>query len=297
MKPLVALVLAFFLADDAEVVRSLEAKGIKVRKTGAGEVTEVSVGGLKGIAIEDYHAIGQFRGLVALNLSAEDLRFNDEAARELAGLDRLERFFSNGAQLSDEGFKSLAGWKSLKQLGFDHWFRTQKDKPIGAGLAQLAALPALESIRLGGCMVGIEAMEALSTIKTLKKLDVFHTFYVNDEALRPLQKLPDLRIFIAGPQYQPRLTDEALHILSGVKSLEEIHLTETWLTYGSGFRHLAQLPHLKKLVLPKVVASEEDIQKLKSELPNLAVEWTEPDPATVEKTKATFLRHFEKEKK
>jgi hypothetical protein len=297
MKPFAALVLAFFLADDAEVVRSLEAKGIKVKKTGAGEVTEVSVGGLKGIAIEDYHAIGQFRGLVALNLSAEDLRFNDEAARELAGLDRLERFFSNGAQVTDEGFKSLTGWRSLKQLGFDHWFRTVKDKPIGAGLAHLAALPALESIRLGGCMVGLEATEALATIKTLKKLDLFHTFYVNDEALRPLQKLPDLRIFIAGPQFQPRLTDAALEILSSMKSLEEIHLTETWLTYEGGFKYLARLPHLKKLSIPKVVASEEDIQKLKTDLPSLVVEWTQPDPAIAEKTKATFLRHFEKEKK
>jgi hypothetical protein len=260
-------------------------------------VTELSVGGLKGITLQDYHVVGQCRNLVSLNLSAEDLRFSDEAAAELTGLVRLEKFFSNGAQLSDDGFKSLASWKSLKQIGFDHWFRTVKDRPIGAGLAQLSALPNLESIRLGGCMIGAEAMEALSTIKTLKKIDVFHTFYVNDEALRPLEKLPELKIFIAGPQYQPRLTDQALRILSGVKSLEEISLTETWLTYEGGLKHLAALPKLKKLLIPKVVASEEDVGKLRSELPNLVVEWTLPDPATVEKTKATFQRHFERTKK
>jgi hypothetical protein len=297
MRLLAALVLALFLADDAERVRTLESKGVKIKKTAAGDVTEVSVGALKGITLEDYRAIGQFRGLVALNLSAEDQRFNDEAALKLTELDRLERFFSNGAQLTDEGLKSLAGWKSLRQLGFDHWFRTVKDKPIGAGLAHLASLPVLESVRLGGCMVGAEAIEALATIKTLRKLDVFHTFYVNDEALRPLQKLPDLRIFIAGPQYQPRITDATLRILSGVKSLEEIHLTETWLTYEGGFKHLAALPHLKKLSIPKVIASEEDVQKLRTELPTLTVDWTQPDEATIEKTKATFLRHFEKEKK
>jgi hypothetical protein len=146
-------------------------------------------------------------------------------------------------------------------------------------------------------MIGLEAMEALATIKTLKKLDVFHTFYVNDDALLPLQKLPALRIFIAGSQFQPRISDAALKNLSGVKSLEEISLTETWLTYEGGFKHLAALPNLKKLSLPKVVASEEDIQRLKKELPNLVVEWTLPDEATVEKTKATFNRHFEKQKK
>jgi hypothetical protein len=297
MKFLIVAVFTLALADDAELVRPLEAKGAKIKKGPSGIVTELHVGGLKGITMEDYRSIGQCRNLLVLNLSAEDLRFNDEAAAQLGGLERLERFFSNGAQLSDDGFKSLAAWKNLKQIGFDHWFRTRKDQPIGAGLAHLAALPNLESVRLGGCMVGIEAMEALATIKTLKKLDVFHTFYVNDEALVPLQKLPALRIFIAGPQYQPRLTDAALRHLSGVKSLEEISLTETWLTYDGGFKHLAALPDLKKLSLPKVVASEEDVQRLKTEMPNLVVEWTQPDEATITKTKETFRRHFDKEKK
>jgi hypothetical protein len=296
MKTLLALLLTCGLQDADELIRSLEAKGVKTKKKG-GVVTELSVGGLKTITLDDYKAVGRLRSLTVLNLSAEDQRFNDEAAAQLTGLDQLERFFSNGAQLSDDGFKSLASWKSLKQIGFDHWFRTQKDKPIGAGLAHLAALPNLESIRLGGCMIGIEATEALATVKTLKKIDVFHTFYVNDDALVPLQKLPDLRIFIAGPQYQPRITDAALKILSGIKSLEEISLTETWLTWEGGFQHLTALPNLKKLSIPKVVASEEDVNKLKAAMPGLVVEWTQPDEATIEKTKATFKKFFDKQKK
>ena len=297
MRILLAALLACAVADDVELVRPIEAKGAKTKKTPAGVVTELHVGNLKGITLDDYKAVGQCRNLVVLNLSAEEQRFNDEAAALLTGLDKLEKFFSNGAQLTDDGFKSLAAWKSLKQLGFDHWFRTKKDQPIGAGLAHLAALPNLESIRLGGCMIGIEAMEALATIKTLKKLDVFHTFYVNDEALLPLKKLPDLRVFIAGPQFSPRLTDAALRNLSEVKSLEEISLTETWLTWEGGFKHLAALPRLKKLSIPKVIASDEDVKKLKAELPNLVVEWTQPDEAIIEKTKAAFLKHFEKQKK
>jgi len=297
MKLLIAALLAGALADDAELVRPLEAKGVKTKKTAAGVVAELHLGGLKGITLEDYKIVGQCRSLVSLNLSAEDQRFNDDAAAQLTGLEKLEKFFSNGAQLTDDGFKSLASWKSLKQIGFDHWFRAKKDQPIGAGLAHLAALPNLESVRLGGCMIGLEAMEALATIKTLKKLDVFHTFYVNDDALLPLQKLPDLRIFIAGPQFSPRLTDAALRNLSTVKSLEEISLTETWLTYENGFKHLAALPRLKKLSIPKVIASEEDVNRLKTELPNLVVEWTQPDEATIAKTKAAFQRHFDSQKK
>jgi len=295
MKIVLALVLLCGVQDD-EIVRPLEAKGVKTKKKG-GVVTELSIGPLKTITPDDYKAVGRCRSLVALSLNAEEQRFDDEAAAQLTGLDKLERFFSNGAKLSDDGFKSLASWKSLKQIGFDHWFRTQKDKPIGAGLAHLAALPNLESIRLGGCMIGIEAMEALATVRTLRKIDVFHTFYVNDDALVPLQKLPDLRVFIAGPQYQPRITDAALKNLSAIRSLEEINLTETWLTWEGGFSHLTALPNLKKLSIPKVVASEEDVNKLKAAMPGLVVEWTQPDEATTEKTKATFKKHFDKAKK
>ena len=42
---------------------------------------------------------------------------------------------------------------------------------------------------------------------------------------------------------------------------------------------------------------EAKIAKLKAELPNLMVQWTQPDEATTEKTKAAFLRHAEKQKK
>lgn len=284
------LLLLAAAADDAEILAPLAAKGARSKKTAAGDAVEFSIAGSKELTLDDYRAVGRLRSLTRLNLSAEAIPFNDEAAALVGGLDRLEVFFSNGAKLSDDGFKPLAGWKSLKQIGFDHWFRSVKDKPIGAGLAHLAALPALESVRLGGCEVGPEAMEALATIKTLRKLDVFHTRYVTDDCLPVLQKLPELRIFIAGPQYSTRLTDAALRHLSGVKSLEEISLTETWLSYDGGFRHLSALPNLKKLSIPKVIASEEDVNRLKAELPKLAVDWTLPDAATVEKTKAEWIR-------
>src|SRR6185436_12083879 len=226
MRILLIAALALPFGDEAEILRPLQAKGVKVKKTPAGVVTGVDMGVLKGITIEDYRAIGQCRNLVTLHLLADEMAFTDEAAAQLTGLDRLEKFFSNGARLTDDGFKSLASWKSLKQIGFDHWFRTKKDQPIGAGLAHLAALPNLESVRLGGCQVGIEAMEALATIKTLKKIDVSHARWVDDDSLVLLQRLPDLRIFIGSPQYSPRLTDAALRNLSGVKSLEEIELSE-----------------------------------------------------------------------
>lgn len=45
----------------------------------------------------------------------------DTTVRDLRSLDQLEKFFANGAELSDEGFKSFAGWKNLKSSVPDHW--------------------------------------------------------------------------------------------------------------------------------------------------------------------------------
>jgi hypothetical protein len=268
----------------------LEAKGAKLKKGKDGTVTELSIGGTKEFTLDDYRAVGAIKTLTRLNLSAENVPFNDEAAALVGGLDQLEKFFSNGAKLSDDGFKALAGWKSLKEIGFDHWFRAVKDKPIGAGLAHLAALPKLEAIRLGGCQVGPEAMEALAKIRTLKKIDVFHAAFVTDAALEPLKALPDLRVFIAGPQFTPRLTDATPRLLSEIRTLEEIRLTETWLTYEGGFKHLKALKNLKKLSFPLVLASEEDVRRLRADLPGVEIEWTLPAEPQILRLKEAFQR-------
>src|SRR5687768_15645185 len=90
MRTLLALILVFGAGDDEEVVRPLEAKGVKTKKKG-GVVVELNMGPLKGITPDDYKAVGRCRSLVALTLNAEDQKFNDEAAAQLTGLDKLER--------------------------------------------------------------------------------------------------------------------------------------------------------------------------------------------------------------
>jgi hypothetical protein len=268
----------------------LEAKGVKLKKLKDGTITELHVGGKVPLTADDYAAVGKLTSLVRLNLSSEIKPFDDEAAKAVGGLEKLEHFFSNGSKLTDDGYRNLAGWKSLRHFGLDHWFRPAKDVNIGPGLAHLAALPRLESIRLGGCQIGNDAVEALSKIKTLKKLDLFHTFAVTDDGLVHLRQLPALQSIILGPQFTPRITDAALAHLAEVKSLEEIRITETWLTWEGGLRHLKALPTLKKAVFPLVLASDEDMAKLKAELPGVAVEWTKPDDAQTEKLKSAWAR-------
>jgi hypothetical protein len=282
-------------------VDSLTAKGVRFKIEKDGTVIEASVDGKATIAVEDFALIGAMHTLKRADISPESARLNDDTAKSLSPLDQLEKFFANGAELSDDGFKAFSGWKSLKSFGLDHWgwyapgHLPQMD-PLGPGLAHLASCTNLEHVRLGGCRVDNRVTAALAQIKSLQSVDLQHTYAVTDEGVAALKALPKLRIVKLSPQFSPRITDASLAVLGEIKTLEEIEINETWLTYDKGFSHLKGLP-LKKLVLTKVIATEEDIAKLKADHPTADIQWTQPDEAITAKTKEQFQRFREKQSK
>lgn len=275
-------------ATPAEDVASLEAKGVKFKKAKDGTPLEATLVPEATITADDYATLGRLTTLTRTYIVPKSHPFDNDAAAKIEGLDKLENFFANGAKLTDAGYKSLAKLKSLKQFGLDHWFRQDKNTPIGAGLVELAACPNLKHIRLGGCDVGPEATQALAKIKTLEKVDLFHTRYVNDDAVAFLKPLPNLKIIILAAQYSGRLTDAALKHLSEIPTLEEIEIKETRFTYAAGLSHLKQLKNLKRLNLDNTEIPEADLAKLKADLPNVQITQTTPDATGQERLKSAF---------
>ena len=144
------------LAANPPNVDALAAKGVRFKVEKDGTVTEASVGGKATITIEDYALLGAMRSLKRADVSPESARLNDDTAKSLASLEQLEKFFANGAELTDDGFKAFAGWKNLKSFGLDHWGwyapgHLPQKGALGPGLAHLASCTQLESLRLGGC--------------------------------------------------------------------------------------------------------------------------------------------------
>jgi hypothetical protein len=284
-------------------IDSLIAKGVHFKIEKDGTITECSVGPKAAITVEDYQLIGTLHTLKVVNISPESARLNDETAAALSHLDQLEKFFANGAELTDDGFKAFEGWKSLKSFGLDHcgWYiapgHIARKDTLGPGLAHLASCPNLEHVRLGGCRVDNRVTEALAQCKSLQSVDLQHTLAVTDEGIGALKGLPKLRIVKFSPQFSPRITDATLAFLGDIKTLEEIEVNQTWLTYDKGFAHLKGLASLKNLVLTQVVATEEDIAKLKADHPAATVVWTRPDDATASRTKEQFQRFWEKQTK
>ena len=287
------------VAADSPQVDSLVAKGVRIKTEKDGTVSELSAGSKATITAADYQLIGAIHTLKRADISPETARLDDETAAALGKLDQLEKFFANGAELSDDGFNAFAGWKSLKSFGLDHWGwfapgHVGRKDTLGPGLAHLASCTALEHVRLGGCRVDNRVTEALAKIKSLQSVDLQHTLAVTDEGIPALAALPKLRIVKLSPQFSPRITDAALVALGKIGTLEEIELNETWLTYEKGFSHLKGLTELKKLTLTKVVATDEDIAKLKADHPAATVVWTKPDDEIAAKTKEQFQKFWEK---
>lgn len=267
---------------------SLVAKGLKFKAKDQA-LTEVSVPASAEMTLDDYRELGQIKTLTSANFGSTKLPLNDETAAALSGLDRLERVFANGAELSDEGFKQVAAWRSLKHLGLDHWgWKAAGKGTLGDGLRSLAGLPNLESIRLGGCKIDDKAAAALATVKTLQSVDVQHAFGLNDDGVGDLATLPKLRVIRLNPQFSPKISDASLRHLGKAATLEEIEVDETWLTYGDGFVHLKPLARLKKVTLTRVLAEDEDVARLKADHPEATVTWTKPPEEMVKKLTAAF---------
>lgn len=284
-------------AEDSPAA-SLTAKGAKIKTEKDGTVVEIFLPHTIEMTLEDYQALGKINTLKIIYSNATGVPLNDQTAPSLAKLDKLEKFFVNGAELTDDGMKAFAGWKTIKSFGFDHWgWKIAPKSTLGPGFAHLATCPNLESVRLGGCRVDNRVTEALAKIKSLQIVDLGHAFAVTDEGIPALKGLPKLRIVRLSPQFSPRITDASLAPLGEIKTLEEIEISETWLTYEKGFSHLKDLPSLKKVVLTKVIASEEDIAKLKADHPKAMIVWTTPDETITAKTKDQFQKFWEKQKK
>lgn len=286
-------------AEPAADVAALEAKGVKFKRAQDGTIEELHVGPDALLTLDDYRVLGRYRDtLRRVSLCAKEPALNGAVLAAVGPLPKVEQFFSNGARLLDDDFKHFAGWTGLRRFGLDHWgwFETPDKKFVGPGLAHLAVLPHLDWLRLGGCRIGNPAVEALAKIKSLQYVDLFHD-QITDEGIPDLRSLPDLRVIKLGPQFTPRITDASLEHLSAIPTLEEIHFSETWLTYAKGFVHLKRVPRLRAVALVKVLATADDVAKLKADHPRAEIQWTEPDAATGKKMKAAFERHWKRQEK
>jgi hypothetical protein len=271
-------------------VEALVAKGVQVKRNAAKEVSEVWVWDKTAFTVADFAAIKTMTSVKALFFRQITRQLDDEMLTLLGPMPSVDYLYTNMATISDDGMKSLAGWTGLQRLTLIHWGWANGWKPfpsasakISQGLAQLAALPKLKHLDIGGARIDDSALAAVATIKTLEEVRLFHAVAVSDAGVPSLANLPMLRAVQFG---SPRLTDLALEHLSKIPTLTEIEMDETWLTYANGFRHLKSLTNLTSVTLKNVICDEADIAALKADHPQAKIEWTTPDEKMLAKLTA-----------
>lgn len=270
-------------ADDAEIGKLLKEKGVTLTEVKS-VVTAVAVRDGGKLTDADFIQIGRLVHLKSLDLNN---CLNDERLARLTDLAELEYLQTNLAQITDDGIKPLARLKNLRNLKFFH----PGPSFTGAGLAHLAELPHLQQLTVAGSLAfNDEGMAAVAKLTRLQEFRSWHAGWTQ-EGVKKLKALPELRSLNLGQRltYKPPAcpTDETIGILAELKSLEALQLSEARLTFAA-LQQLKQLPALKKLTLEGIDVSNADVERLRKELPQVKIEWTEPNETYQKRIRSLF---------
>jgi hypothetical protein len=273
-------------ADEPEIAGRLRAFGVEVTVRD-GVVIGASAANLSP---EGYRAVGECTSLRSLSVSGTAAPLSAETLPLLAGLVNLESLNTNQAWLADDDFRLFAPLRSLKRLALYHP-SIRMPEFTGRGLAHLAALPALEELTYAGTDTGDEALEAVGTLQGLRRFRTWHTGQTQAGMthLAKLENLVALRIGQRLPGWgspEPSFDGSTIPVIAGMKTLEQLELTEARLT-ATDLAPLAGLPRLEKLVILTCDIPPADVEKLRGELPGVKIDFT---PLSAEEREKTLVR-------
>jgi len=275
------------LARAESTMDALKALGAKVTLDKQGEITQLSFTDSSKLGAKEFELIGSCTHLKNLTLYGKCSGLTDETLPLLKGLEKLETLSTDLIMVSDEGFRGFAPMKSLKSLALFHC--GYQFKPFtGKGFVHLKALPNLQQLTYGGTTTGTDALKALATISQLTDLRTWHNWNTIEDAavIGGMTQLKHLRYGQRLRRYTPNepapsLSDTTLTEFAKLKQLETLHLDEARLTFA-GLKALKTLPELKKLTLERIDIPAADVERLKAELPGVAITWM---PMTAEEAK------------
>ncbi len=195
------------------------------------------------------------------------------AALDDAGMQRLvalnpEAVTVNGSSVTGAGAAKFGEMKSLKTLHTLHVTR-----PTPEAKAALSTHPTLETYSTDGAFC-IEAV----TAPHLLHVDMKHGG-ASDNFVALLKNHPSLESVRLWNKGFATLSDAALASLVTIPKLNKLSLEFAVFTYAGGLNRLKELPNLAVLELKDVALSDEDLAKLKADLPKVQITFT---PMTAE---------------
>jgi hypothetical protein len=215
----------------------------------------------------------QWSAVEALHIRSLILTNNvsdDAAMARFAKLDPIALQFSH-SPMTDAGAARFAEMKSLKVLRMSHTDRLTPKSAVA-----LADHPALEVFANDG-KFGIGGMAQIAKAKHLRDILLQHGV-ASDANIALLAHHPGLEVIKLWPSGTAVLSDAALAPLATIPNLKELTLELSAFTYAGGLNWLQDIPKLSKLALNDVIVSDEDVAKLKADLPNVKITVTPMKP-------------------
>ena len=194
------------------------------------------------------------------------------SALDDSGMQRLvamnpEAVTINGSLVTGAGAAKFGDMKSLKTLHTLHVTR-----PTPEAKAALSAHPALEVYSTDGAFC-IDAV----TAPHLQRVDMKHSG-ASDSFVALMKGHPSLQSVRLWNKGYATLSDASIATLVTLPKLSKLSLEFAVFTYSGGLHRLKEIPGLTTLDLKDVALSDEDLAKLKADLPKVKISFTPMTP-------------------
>ena len=295
-------------ADDAELVKSLQDAGHKLKLDDEGHVVEATLVPLGNVekTIALLENVAKLPHLVRLKAGGPDV--TNAGLEKIQGLKKLRVLDLDQAgvddagmkylvdlplvdinlkltNIQDEGLKDLAKIKTLKQL------KLIKTKVTNAGIAHVKGMENLEGIDLQD--VNTVDSACLNDIKGLKKLRFLRIYgpTFDGDGIAPIGEMTTLRTL---SMQQTGVSDDNVKHLKDLVNLEKLYLYGTHVT-DTGMAQLAGLTKLKELELRATACGGDGMEYLKQMLDLQMLDLSECNAPTLDKALETIgtLKHLE----
>ena len=217
-------------------------------------------------------------------LYLKDTGLNGSGLKHLTGLPKLNSISLQGLKLKPEAFDALAQMNNLQYLGLDQTSTTDEDlaklsglkqlkylwlnetKVTDRGFAAIGNMDGLEKLVLTDVAIDGSGLEELTGLKNLKYLSL-EGCPVDDSIMKQLQQFVGLETLGLD---KTRVTDKAVAEIKEMKHLKVLWLAGTRIT-DRCIPDLLEMQNLERLLLFNCKISEREFQRLKTGLPDCAI--------------------------
>ncbi len=211
------------------------------------------------VADRDLGGLAAIKSLKSLELGSG----SDEALRQVAAITGLTSLKVGGSEITDEGVKSLASLKNLRQLVLDGHAHNLN----GRGFAALSGIASLRELDVRGAGIDETGVRSIAQLAGLEELDLSET-WIDGKGLAELARLKHLKWLTL--RYCRRLRSADLAPLVELPALENLSLNDCRIN-DEAVETLKKLTRLKTLKLERTGVSAAAISNLQRNLPHTAI--------------------------